>query len=57
MIKTLSNEFMQKIATEKAWEKLSEDFNWSESLLEKYQDKVDWRLVSENTSIQWTIPL
>ena len=57
MIKTLSNEFMQKIATEKAWEKLSEDFNWSETLLEKYQDKVDWRLVSENTSIQWTIPM
>ncbi len=57
MIKTLSNEFMQKIATEKAWEKLSEDFNWSECLLEKYQDKVDWQLVSENTNIQWTIPM
>ena len=57
MIKTLSNEFMQKIATEKAWENLSEDFNWSETLLEKYQDKVDWHLVSENTNIQWTIPM
>ena len=55
--KTLSNEFMQKIATEKAWEKLSEDFNWSESLLEKYQDKVDWHKVSENTNIQWTVPM
>ena len=57
MIKTLSNEFMQKIATEKAWENLSQVFNWSESLLEKYQDKVDWQLVSENTNIQWTIPM
>ena len=53
MIKTLSNEFMQKIATEKAWEKLSEDFNWSETLLEKYQDKVDWKWICR----QWTIPM
>ena len=57
MIKTLSNEFMQKIATEKEWENLSQVFDWSESLLEKYQDKVDWQLVSENTNIQWTIPM
>ena len=57
MIKTLSNEFMQKIATEKAWEKLSEDFNWSETLLEKYQDKVDWKWICRNVHIQWTIPM
>ena len=57
MIKTLSNEFMQKIATEKAWEKLSKDFNWSETLLEKYQDKVDWKWICRNVHIQWTIPM
>lgn len=57
MIKNLSNEFMQKIATEKAWKELSEEFYWSESLLEKYQDKVDWHLVSGNTNILWTIPM
>lgn len=57
MIKTLSNEFMQKIATEKAWERLSEEFHWSENLLEKYQDKVDWQLIVENRNIQWTIPM
>ncbi len=57
MVKTLSNDFMQKIATEEAWKELSGDFQWNESLLEKYQDKVDWHEVSENTNILWTIPM
>ena len=55
--KTLSNEFMQKIMTEEAWKELSNDFNWSETLLEKYQDKVDWNVISENRYIRWTIPM
>lgn len=55
--KTISNEFMQNIVTEEAWKELSEDFNWSESLLEKYQDKLDWSLVSGNNNIRWTIPM
>ena len=57
MVKTLSNDFMQKIATEEAWKELSGNFQWNESLLEKYQDKVDWHEVSENTNILWTIPM
>ena len=57
MMKTLSNDFMQKIATEEAWKELSGNFQWSESLLEKYQDKVDWHKVSENMNILWTIPM
>ena len=55
--KVLSNEFMQKIMTEEAWKELSNDFNWSEALLEKYQDKVDWNEISENRNIRWTIPM
>ena len=55
--KTLSNEFMQKIMNEEAWKKLSNDFNWSETLLEKYQDKVDWYEISRNRNILWTIPM
>lgn len=55
--KTLSNEFMQNIATEEAWKELSSEFNWSEALLEKYQDKVDWDEISENRYIQWTVPM
>ena len=57
MIKTLSNEFMQKISTDEAWKELSGTYSWSESLLEKYQDKVDWHEVSENPFILWTIPM
>ena len=57
MVKTLSNDFMQKIATEEAWKSLSGDFQWNESLLEKYQDKVDWHEVSENFRTMWTIPM
>ena len=55
--KVLSNEFMQKIMTEEAWKELSNDFNWSEAMLEKYQDKVDWNEISENRNIRWTIPM
>ena len=55
--KTLSNEFMQKIMTEEAWKELSGDFNRSEALLEKYQDKVDWNEISENRYIRWTVPM
>ena len=53
----LSNEFMQNIATEEAWKELSGNFNWSETTLEKYQDKVDWDEISRNSRIRWTIPM
>ena len=55
--KVLSNEFMQKIMNEQAWKELSDDFNWSEALLEKYQDKVDWNEISKNMNIRWTVPM
>lgn len=55
--KVLSNEFIQKIMNEEAWKELSNDFNWSETLLEKYQDKVDWNEISGNTGIRWTVPM
>ena len=48
---------MQNIATEEAWKELSGNFNWSEALLEKYQDKVNWDEISENRNIRWTIPM
>jgi hypothetical protein len=55
--KVLSNEFMQNIATEEAWKELSEYFAWSEAMLEKYQDKVNWDEVSNNRNIRWTLPM
>ncbi len=55
--KVLSNEFMQNIATEEAWKELSGNFAWSEAMLEKYQDKVNWDEVSNNRNIRWTLPM
>ena len=55
--KVLSNEFMQNIATEEAWKELSGNFAWSEAMLEKYQDKVNWDEVTENRNIRWTLPM
>ena len=55
--KTLSNDFMQRIADEGAWKELSRDLNWTEALLEKFQDKIDWQELSENRNILWTIPM
>lgn len=52
--KRWSNDFMQQIMDEEAWKNLSGDFPWSEQLLEKYQDKVDWNEVSDNDNMLWT---
>ena len=54
---TIKDDFMQRIATEEAWKSLSEDFAWTEALLEKNCDKVDWKEISGNRNIIWTIPM
>ena len=56
-IKKLNDGFMQRIVDEDAWKELSDELNWSESLLEKYKDKVDWMTISQNSQILWTIPM
>ncbi len=55
--KVLSNEFMQNMTIEEAWKELSKEYYWSEALLEKYQNKVNWDSISENRNICWTIPM
>lgn len=55
--KTLSNDFMQRIADEGAWKELSGELSWTETLLEKYQDKIDWQELPGNSNILWTIPM
>ena len=52
--KAFENSFMEKVMEDEAWKKLSEDFPWTEKMLEKYQDKVDWEEVSGNWRITWT---
>lgn len=55
--KTLSNDFMLRMADEGAWKNLSSKLSWTETLLEKYQDKIDWSELSSNSNILWTIPM
>lgn len=57
MTATIKDDFMQRIATEEAWKSLSENFAWTEALLEKNCDKVDWKEISGNRNIIWTIPM
>ena len=52
--KAFENSFMEKVMEDEAWKKLSGDFPWTEKMLEKYQDKVDWAEVSGNWHIIWT---
>ena len=56
MTKKINDEFLQ-IATEQAWKRLSANLGLTETLLEKYSDKVDWMEVSGNRNIVWTIPM
>lgn len=57
MAATIKDDFMQRIATEEAWKSLSENFAWTEALLEKNCEKVDWKEISGNRNIIWTIPM
>ena len=45
---------MSQLIEEQAWKELSQDFQWSEQLLEKYADKVYWHEVSGNNQMLWT---
>lgn len=53
----LSDKLLSKCATEEAWDILSEEFDWTESLLEKYQEKLNWQGVSENSHIKWNLTM
>lgn len=53
-MKTISNEFMEKILNDSAWKELSGDFQWTEQLLEKYKDMIDWKEILSNRNIVWT---
>lgn len=57
MATRIKDEFMQHIAEESAWQDLSKSFAWTEALLEKHCEKVDWKKISENESIMWSIPM
>lgn len=53
----LNDEHLLKCATEEAWNILSEEFDWTESLLEKYQENLNWKSISENRHIKWNLTM
>lgn len=56
-MKKLSNEFMEKILNDSAWKELSESFEWTEQMLDKHKNQVDWKLISQNINIVWTLAM
>jgi len=54
---TLNDGMMAVMLEEDAWKSVSGDFNWTEQLLEKYQDKVDWESVCRNSNVTWTVAM
>lgn len=53
----LDSDFISQAVEEDAWKELSGELAWSGQMLEKYQDKVDWEEVSDNSNIVWTVPM
>jgi len=50
-----NNEFLQAVLESAAWKWVSESEALSMEVLDKYQDKLDWDEISENTNIVWTM--
>ena len=51
-----NEEFFASVREMEIWKRLSGDsgFTWSETLIDRYQDKLDWKSLSENSNVQWT---
>jgi hypothetical protein len=51
-----NEDFFANVREMEIWKRLSEDrdFTWSETLIDRYQDKLDWKSLSENGNVQWT---
>mgnify|MGYP003318175880 CR=1 FL=1 len=51
----LAEGLMAQMMEEEAWKALSGSFGFTLQMLEKYQDRLDWKKVSLNTTIVWSI--
>lgn len=52
--KRLSNEFIEDLITVEAWAHMSEEFKWTEAMLEKYEKNINWDKLSSNGQMVWT---
>lgn len=53
----LNDGLMAQMIEEEAWKDLSGNYPWSEALLERFKDKVDWDEVSGNRDAVWTVSM
>ena len=53
----LNDGLMAQMIEEEAWKDLSGEYPWSEALLERFKDKVDWEAVSSNRDVAWTVTM
>ncbi|MCL2727517.1 MAG: hypothetical protein FWD56_03950 [Bacteroidales bacterium] len=51
-----NEEFFANVREMEIWKRLSNDsaIVWTETLIDRYQDKLDWKNLSENSSVHWT---
>jgi hypothetical protein len=51
-----NEEFFAEVRETEVWKMLFEDRDliWTETLIDRYQDRIDWKLLSGNSSVQWT---
>lgn len=49
-----NNQFLAAVLEEAAWKEISSMDGWSMDMLEKYQDKVNWKKISSNSDVMWT---
>lgn len=48
------NTLLESMLKQQAWKDLSIDFAWTETLLEKYRSRLDWKRITANRNIAWT---
>ena len=53
----VSDEMIQSIISAKGWDEISGNFGLTEEMLERYADKLNWKEVSKNSEIHWTVKL
>lgn len=53
----LNDGLVAQMIEEEAWKELSGNYPWSEALLERFKDKVDWDAVSGNRDVAWTVSM
>lgn len=53
-VKKLSDAYLDRILENATWKELSRTFCWTEILLEKNKNNVDWAEIAENSAMIWT---